>query len=263
MSPPPPISPESDAPICRPRHPARHGRRGPAKPCSTCRTRCRVFARIRIGNPTQGYRSQRLGRIGHFQHLAKRPLYPGASRSIHCAVAEPTARTPCRHRYRARCRPAGRPGSSPALEKYPGRAEPVEPAVGDERRLVHIARNHHQRKAGSARSIAPVRRRRKSRLPPQLVGGIRRAALVMDPDPSLQPLGTRRSRSWFSIRRFHQRPVPPRADGGEGCLQAQNCRHRRRCRVRASRPPSAISSRLPGCVRQRSVIAGRAPERRG
>ena len=91
--------------------------------------------------------------------------------------------------------------------EHPGGAEPVEPrAVGDEGRLMHVARDHHRRlvlrdplhqfDVAEEPLAAPARRR------------IRRRR-VMHPDPALRPLGCGVAKLGFDAA-LDQRPVPPR-----------------------------------------------------
>ncbi len=71
------LSRRSDAPICRPRHPARHGRRGPANHVQPAAAA--GFARI--GSAIRPKDVSQLG--GSVTSAAGRCI--GASRSIHCA----------------------------------------------------------------------------------------------------------------------------------------------------------------------------------
>src|SRR3954451_12241109 len=93
--------------------------------------------------------------------------------------------------------------------KHPGIAELIEPrAVGDKRRLMHMARDHHRRLIAldplheffitEKAFAAPTGRR------------IRRWC-VMNPDPSRQPPCGSFAKLVFNSL-LDERPVPPRAD---------------------------------------------------
>ncbi len=91
----------------------------------------------------------------------------------------------------------------------PGGAEPVEPrAIGSERRLMHVSRDHHVRLI----SLDPLREFdvAKETLAAPTGRRIRRRR-VMDPNPSLQPCNGRLAKLVVDPL-LDQRSVPPRAD---------------------------------------------------
>ena len=111
--------------------------------------------------------------------------------------------------------------------EYPGRAEAVEPrAVGDEWRLIHVARDHHRRlvlrdplhqfDVAEESLAAPTRRR------------IRRRCM-MHPDPALRPPGRGVTKLGFETA-LDQRSVPPRTHR-ETVSPMVRLSPRRRCRV--------------------------------
>ena len=170
------LSRRPHAAICRPRHPSRDGRRDPAEhdqPAADAGL-ARIGSAIRPKD------------VSHGRRICDRRGRPPQRRvevdALRVAGRQPERRALVDVEHDVDRRPAG----LQAGVEHPGFAEPVEPrAVGDEGRLMHMARDHHRGlvaldplhefDVAEEALAAPARRR------------IRRRR-VMDPDPSLQPL---------------------------------------------------------------------------